>query len=309
MTTRNSLKKQIETIRQKIQFYSTHGDEEGIARLFVRAVQNHIIPDFKDLLPWCFKALGREYTEHVIKALAAWSCPVCKKGLEQCDLCDGSGWSGPDMLCEMCMGLGLIPCQFCGGSGLSTLESIPSGLRLTVVCTRARLTAKHVKTVKSKLNDPGREPDTTNSTRKPGETLLILNKLLSRLEGCLDEIKQTVPIHPRHRFLAAKVLSECAKAGVMGKKLIRQILQEMIKAEESSMRAPQANEAIRALSRLRIDFYQELLESGLGWQGSPLEHPLLDRAIQRIESHAKCRTAGKHKGDPFRSGGKPRVAA
>jgi hypothetical protein len=108
MTAKDPSTKQIKTIREQIHFDSTHGDAEAIARHFFKAVRNHTIAYSRDPRSWCFKTFGREETEHVVKALAAWSCPVCKKGFEQCDLCDGSGRSGPDMLCETCMGLGVI---------------------------------------------------------------------------------------------------------------------------------------------------------------------------------------------------------
>ncbi|KPK37722.1 MAG: hypothetical protein AMJ65_13930 [Phycisphaerae bacterium SG8_4] len=205
MTDKDPLTKQIQTILEQIHFYSTHGDAEAIARHFLKAVQNHTIADSRDLLAWCFKTFGREDTEHVVKALTAWPCPVCKKGFEQCDLCDGSGRSGPDMLCETCMGLAVIHCRFCGGSGLSALESLPSGLRLTVVGTRAKLAAKRIRVVQSELNGLSHEPKTANSKSKPSKTLLILNVLLSRLEGCLDEIKRMGPIHRRYKFLLGQI--------------------------------------------------------------------------------------------------------
>lgn len=308
MTAKDSYHKRIETIRQQILFHNSAGDREEIARLFVRAVENHIIPPSKDPLQWCFKTLGRKETEHVLKALAAWSCPVCKKGIEKCDLCDGSGWSGPDMLCETCMGLGVIPCQFCGGSGLFTLESLPAGLRLTVLGIRARLTAKRITAVQSELNGRGGEPDAANSPGKSEEKLLILDRLLSRLEGCLGEIEQMTPIHRRHRFPLGKITSDCARGGILCKRLIRQVLKEMIKAQESRMNDPQASETTRTLCRIRSDFYHDLLDSELGWTGTLLQHPLLDRTIQRIDS-TRSGTSGKHNGNSFRSGGKPRVAA
>lgn len=309
MAAKDSSHKQVETIRRKIHFYSSSGDQEETARLFVRAVENHIIPLSIDPLQLCFKTLGRENTEHVLKALAAWSCPVCKKGFEHCDLCDGSGWSGPDMLCETCMGLGVIPCQFCGGSGLSSLESMPAGLRLTVLGIRARLTAKHITVVQGKLNGRSPESDAADSTGKPQETLLILSGLLSRFEGCLDEIKQMGPIHRRHRFLLGKIASDCAKGGILGRRQIKQVLQDMIKAEESVMTTSQASEAMQKHCRIRAEFYHELLDSELEWAGTWLQHPLLDRAIQRTESPAQWTRPGKRKGNSFRSGGKPRVAA
>jgi len=309
MAVKDSYQKQIETIRRKIHFYSSSGDQEETARLFVRAVENHIIPLSRDPLQWCFKTLGRDNTEHVLKALAAWSCPVCKKGFEQCDLCDGSGWSGPDMLCETCMGLGVVPCQFCGGSGLSNLESMPAGLRLTVLGIRGRLTAKHITVIQSKLNGRGPEPDAADLTVKPQETLLILSGLLSRLEGCLDEIKQMGPIHRRHRFLLGKIKSDCANGGIFCKRLITQVLQDMIKAEESRMNDPQASETAQRLCRIRAEFYHEILDSELEWSGTWLQHPLLARAIQRIESSAQWKKAGKRRGNSFRSGGKPKAAA
>lgn len=309
MTGKSPLDKKIQTFKQKIHFCTTKSDEEAIARLFFKAIQNHLIPDLRDPLPWCCKVLGRENTEHAMKALATWPCPVCKKGFEQCDLCDGSGWSGPDMLCETCIGLGVVPCQFCGGSGLSTLESIPDTLKSTVIGIRVRMAAKHIKIFQGRINNSDRKSDTLESTKKPSETLLILNKLLSRLEDCIDETKQIKPVHPRHRFLAAKISTECVKAGLGGKRLMAQVLQEMIMAQESRLKDSQTNESTRTRSKLCIEFYQTLVNSDLRFRGTLLEHPILDRAIERHKNHTDYETARNQNDQLFRSKGKPRAAA
>jgi hypothetical protein len=146
-------------------------------------------------------------------------------------------------------------------------------------------------------------------TKKPSKKLLILNKLLNRLEGCLDEIKQIKLINSRQRFLAPKISTECAKTGLRGKRLIAQILEEMIMAAEYKVKDSQTNETTRTLCRLRIKFYHNLIKSDLHLSGTLLEHPKLNRAIKRIKSYTDDEMAKNKIGEPIHAKEKPRAAA
>lgn len=307
MTTRDYLKKQIQLIRKEISTCTSHGDEEEIIRIFLKALEKNIFPDMRDLLPWCLNTFGPENTEFLVKALAAWTCPVCKQGLEHCDLCSGSGMAGPELVCETCLGFGVIPCQFCGGTGLSTLETIPAGLKIAVLGARIKIATKHIKAIQSKLKNPKRELESVNSEKKQGETLLILNKLLSLLESSLDEIRQMGVIHAKDKIAVKKLSSKCSKDGILIKKLVKQVLERMINAEKHQI-ACHTKREVKKIYESRLEFYKELIESTPVWPGTSLEHPILDSTIERIKSLSKQKTTNKQPEETYGPDGKPDVA-
>jgi len=308
MTARVYIKEQIQLIREEISACTSHGDKEEIIRIFLKAMEKNIFPDMRDLLPWCLNKFGPENTEFLVKALAAWSCPICKKGLEHCDLCSGSGMAGPELVCETCLGFGVIPCQFCGGTGLSTLETIPTGLKIAVLGARIKIATKHIKTIQSKLKESNGELQAENSIKKHSETLLALNKLLSLLEASLDEIRLMEVKHTKDEIAVKKLSSKCSKVGILTKKLVKQVLEMMINAEKHQMDRHTKRE-VKNIYESRLEFYKELLESTPVWPGTSLEHPILDSAIKRTKGSSHHGTANNQTEDEFVSNGKPDMAA
>jgi len=307
MTAIDYLKKQIQLIREEISTCTSRGDEEEIIRIFLKGLEKNIFPDMRDLLPWCLNTFGPENTEFLVKALASWSCPVCKQGLEHCDACSGSGMTGPELVCETCLGFGVIPCQFCGVTGLSTLEPIPAGLKIAVLGARIKIATKHIKAIQSKLKDLKGELESENSVKKQGETLLILNKLLSFLEASLDEIRQMGIIHTKDKIAVKKLSSKCSEAGILTKQLVKQALERMINAEKHQMTCATKRE-IKKIYESRLEFYKELLESTPVWPGTSLEHPILDSTIARIKGCLQHRTADNQTEDEFVPNGKSDIA-
>jgi len=308
MTVRDNRNKQVQLICEQITACAARNDEEEIVRIFLKALENHIITDMQVTLPWCLKALGPENTEFLIKSLAECSCPICKQGLEHCDLCNGSGMTGPEMVCEACIGLGVIPCRFCGGSGLSILETIPSGLKIAVIKARIKIATKHVETIKNKLKNSNGELEAANSVKKQGETLLFLNKLLSLLEVSLDETRQIKPTNSKNIIAVTKLSSECLDVGLLIKKLVKQVLQRIIKAEEYQIACNKKRD-VKKIHESRLEFYRELLESTPVWSGTSLEHPILDSAIARIKGRSKHGNANNETEDEALPNEKPDMAA
>jgi hypothetical protein len=88
------------------------------------------------------RALGESAADGLVAAFAATACLHCHGGFERCDGCDGHGRAGRDghgperHACGACLTLGVVPCPFCGGSGLDGCDAVPAGLLAAVVGRR-----------------------------------------------------------------------------------------------------------------------------------------------------------------------------
>ena len=70
--------------------------------------------------------------------LAREHCFYCAGDVRKCPFCNGTGWlEQTGTLCRACGGQALTDCQFCGDTGLASLEYIPRQFRGMAVKQRA----------------------------------------------------------------------------------------------------------------------------------------------------------------------------
>jgi hypothetical protein len=82
---------------------------------------------------------------HLISALAHAPCPHCRGGFENCSSCHGAGHAEErSSACSACAGLGIAPCDFCGGSGLMTYDAVPEPLCASVAMRRVQSAAGRI---------------------------------------------------------------------------------------------------------------------------------------------------------------------
>ena len=269
------------TWRDKIHHYVNQSDDSGLIRVFLKAVDRGNIPFHIDLVPWCMQQLGHTATQRLIKALATWSCPTCDHGLDPCQLCDGTGWSLPDVVCESCLGLGVVPCEFCGGASVSTLETIPEGLRPAVVAARIDIALNRLQTLKQDLKILSSSTKPKRHLKQYQQILLLSNELLALLESSLDEIRSISLMTSRQRALIQKLQRLCVKTGSALERLVQGILQQMIKIEILRMRQHPGDTEQRTASQSRIECLQALLRTHPHYEGTFLQHPRLEQAINK----------------------------
>ncbi len=82
----------------------------------------------KEILRRLDRSVGRTGLALVAMAFSRRRCYMCSHGVNPCGPCGQSGRDegGP---CLQCDGLGVEPCEFCMGSGLADIESVPEEFR------------------------------------------------------------------------------------------------------------------------------------------------------------------------------------
>jgi hypothetical protein len=120
------------------------------AKLFMLGQKRGLFSGDQNLTKRLAKVIGNNATKKLITAFAHYPCGFCKKGRSKCQNCEGHGYLNHEMICEQCLGLGAIRCDFCDGSGWMAIEDIPMGLRITVVVTRTRTALSRMRRVFAK---------------------------------------------------------------------------------------------------------------------------------------------------------------
>ena len=137
-------------------------------RLFLRVSAVHPLAAHEDMLPALREVLGGKPAERLVLAFATFPCPHCRAGSGPCSNCNGSG-RGEDrrFACMTCLGLGVAPCDFCGGSGFETYNSVPAGLRPAVAAVRMEIALGRLERVtRQPLPPEDAAPEQLKSHRK-----------------------------------------------------------------------------------------------------------------------------------------------
>jgi len=141
---------QTKHIMQGIQQELTVGKKAEAVRLFMEAQSKHLLPRDGDTLQWLVEKIGNDFTNKLLDALVHYPCFYCKKGLQPCEACDGAGHLDHETICDQCLAVGLVGCSFCGATGWSPYESVPTGLRYIVFAGRAKIAEEQIKTILAK---------------------------------------------------------------------------------------------------------------------------------------------------------------
>jgi len=81
----------------------------------------------RQLLALASERLNVPVAKLVIAAYSHKDCYMCNDGSVVCDSCEGAGRHGTHP-CTLCDGLGLMACEFCGGTGWADRASLPEEL-------------------------------------------------------------------------------------------------------------------------------------------------------------------------------------
>jgi hypothetical protein len=164
-------------------------DYTEAARYLLDRQKEGALPTDDALVESIINTLGTEKAAKLVSGFVHYPCPSCKNGLEICSQCKGNGFTEDHPVCEMCVGSGMVRCDFCGGSGLATYNIVPSPLRYPVMARRVNIVSRQVKAFEKLPVQLQEVPLLQN--------VLNLNKLQSMLENALSVAEHVVNYDPR----------------------------------------------------------------------------------------------------------------
>jgi hypothetical protein len=275
--TRQALESLAEALRE--------GRSQEALELFLKDQARDIFPKGPNTLKWLTDNIGKKASKRLMGALACLACFNCDRGFRKCESCNGAGHFDHEMICESCLGLGSISCDFCGGTGLASIDFIPIGLRLAVFAVRLEIAEKQIA-------DLMKEPVTSSPTQDPEavfsdcvDALLDLNRQISVLESAVgvtaDLIK--VPGSLSRRF--SRITRKAVRAAVKGEKRLKQTVACMVAACELQVKNEKEGTEMGTLTRARKKYYSALLGSKPPFVGTHLEHISLNEAAEKLNLH------------------------
>ncbi|HVX84313.1 MAG TPA: hypothetical protein VH253_05810 [Phycisphaerae bacterium] len=239
------------------------GRLEDAARCVVGAVADRRLPEGEALGRWLSKQLGVRGMRQLAEAFGEYPCFVCRGGFEICDNCGGKGRTHKHV-CEPCIGLGVVGCTFCGGSGWATVNFVPRGLRFVTVLHRIgrgrELIGETMRSQRSELRHAGSRGA---GRKKIAAVVLRWNRALSILENGVVALQHSCQRERMTGGTRELWISRCATYARRADRHLRQSLHDLAKASKGS-----SGDAA---------FYEEI--SKRPEMISKLEHPFLRRRM------------------------------
>jgi hypothetical protein len=248
--------------------------------MFLEGQEKNILPKGGQTPDWLIKNFGTEMAAKLVDAFVHFPCFYCQKRLQPCENCKGAGHHNFERICDPCLGLGVVKCNFCAGTGWVAIDYVPVGLRPAVIKRRSQLASRRINAI---LSHPlfQSSPETSNTTFKEyTQSFLDLNKQISVLENSLEAGRDLSENNPQSKTLINKMVGTCVKSGLKGWKGIHEILQSM--ASAARLEVQDDTNDTQNLAGLRADYYQSLYDSYDEFIGTNGEHPFLWKAAKEL---------------------------
>jgi hypothetical protein len=251
-------------------------------RLFLAAQERGEIPRGKKLVEW-LRETDKTFARRILTVFTHLSCPFCKNGLVTCEFCEGMGHVESTRICETCVGLGLMLCSFCGGTGWSPIQSVPRGIRVAVLLERAMVALARLGEL-SRRSTPADEGSNTAADFKKLATLLLgFNRQVSVLEAVLvaaDNYRSST----ENTTTLLKKTPEYSRAALLAGKRMFRLIRLMADRSRRLSRQAASYPKKTQLYALRAEFYQSLVDKDLPVEHTGIGHPMMIRAIRHLES-------------------------
>ncbi|MBN1341233.1 MAG: hypothetical protein JXQ73_01060 [Phycisphaerae bacterium] len=239
------------------------GDDARAARRVIRAEQGGLFQQRADVLRWLVKKIGKKRVGRLIDALARYACHYCQKGYAACDECHHSGESDGQTVCEKCMGLGAIPCDFCGGTHLIPLDALPAILRPLVAMERGR---RSIKRLRRHMQCPLPDPDQEGaSAARQGFTkeLLAVERRVRGLRAALIVILESSRAQEDSeiRQRLGGIISDAARIAETSEARVRRCIHGLAVTAKAQAEAVARGSSQRRLAESKAAFCQTLAGS------------------------------------------------
>jgi hypothetical protein len=190
-----------------------HKGEDAV-RLFLNAVERHVVADASELIDTLRERGGNQLVQRLVFAFAKFPCPHCRRGLDTCDGCMGScrtdDGRGP---CWKCLSLGATACDFCGGSGFATYSFLPEPVRAAVAAARTSQAANRSAELLAWPLPTNVARGQLQATRKVlAKELVSLRREIAVLANAAQFIRELRAQNHGARPFAAKLFAQIARA-------------------------------------------------------------------------------------------------
>jgi len=266
-----SQEKAIEALQQA----TATQDRDRIIQVFMHCHNLKILHREPHMARQLKKNLGNEGFASLIEAFMKMACLNCRNGLCSCSECQGRGHDEFGMVCSSCLGLSVIPCDFCGGSGWAAIDFIPVELRMPVYVTRVD---REERCIKKHLTEEHKTPETAVSEdvlKHLSRQLLDLNRHISVLEGVVGISRDILDVPSGHLHILPRLTRNAIKLATAGHRRLAGLVEQMIKTCQALSTEESVNVNTRELAKARSEFYKSLLASKPLFADTFLEHPML----------------------------------
>jgi len=272
---------------QRIVNELSRGHMESAARLFLQGQVQGLFPTNGDMPKWLARYLGNEIAKRLILAFIHLPCFNCNHGIVPCESCEGKGHTGSEIICDLCLGLGVATCDFCAGTGWATIDYVPDGLQSLVLIGRMKVAQKRINSICSKIIDVPTHEEAAIKYKECAELLIRLNRQISVFESVLQDIEQLNGTHQRNDSKRLQIIHSCVSAALKGQKKAEEIIQTI--ASVSNVRAKNHLDytGTSRTAATRAELYKSLVTSPDGFTGTFLEHPFIKDAIQKTRMASK----------------------
>lgn len=148
------------------------------------------------------KILSRSTSDVIVSAFSHRHCFMCQDGAVSCKECKGTGFVEGGDKCPACDGLGVMPCDFCQGTGWAARDMIPPEITQDILKRRqlanVEVDLKEMKRTIDKLN-------AKNAEKLQAELQRNLTKWAMRVRARLNSLaeEEIVGNREKKRLLAA----------------------------------------------------------------------------------------------------------
>ena len=270
--------KLVHTIVEKLK----QGKGLEVMSLFAEGQARHILGGTSDLPRRLVELMGQKMADKLIGVFVHSPCPFCKKGRTTCEDCDGHGHIDHEMVCTDCLGFGLIKCDFCDGSGWSTIDSIPSGLRALVLYQRTKVAKTRIKKILVRPAPNVARYKPVIILKKYAQLLMDLNRYIGVLENTVTGKDELAKSRYWSRVKVKKIVISCIQIAIDAERKAREIVKHMAEIARTQAEKLDEDDDAKKLAAVRADFYKSLLDSSNIFTGTNLEHPFLSEAAKKL---------------------------
>jgi hypothetical protein len=273
------------------------GQHAIAAQFVIQAEADGEFQRCSDVPQWLVAALGKLEAGKLLDALARSGCPACSRGYTVCEQCRGGGSSEQTRVCDRCAGLGVTPCEFCGGSGLIGSEVFPAALQPAVAIDRAARAVRHIARL---TQDPLLRPETDGASRTPKRwkrLLLELEREFRGLGNALMVVEQTQKLRPGVRSRLARAVPAFVRAARKANLAIRVCLDALGKGARHDAAMAGAGSSSRTWAENRAAFYESLSRSD-AFEGTGFDRTVLNRLIDKLAEPGLSRRSSAAPGHP-----------
>ncbi len=195
-----------EAILQKLQQLLRPNKLADAVRMLNEALENGLVSRELSDPAVILANLDRESAAKLIQAYARYKCFYCRKGLEPCRECSSASRRSAARYCETCLGLRVVRCDFCDGSGWATYNIVPVGLRLPVAAARTAIAQRELSELLK------RSQQRPADLKLLGTRLVALNRYAGIFENALDAARRVSAENPAAQTAADRIRDKCLAA-------------------------------------------------------------------------------------------------